>query len=41
MAGQISGLIGEVNTCKEIIDSLINAGIHRLEKLSSLKGGDN
>lgn len=41
MAGQISGLIDEVKTCKEIIDSIVNTGIRRLEELSSLKGGDN
>lgn len=41
MAGQISGLINEIKTCKEIIDSIINTGKNRLEELSSSEGGDN
>lgn len=41
MAGQISGLIKEVESCKFILDSIINDGIKKLDYLSSLQGGDN
>ena len=41
MAGQISGLIDGIESCKDIIDSIVNTGINRLGELSSLKGGDN
>ena len=41
MAGQISGLINEIQSCHDIIGSMVEQGNRVLEKLSSLKGGDN
>lgn len=40
MAGQISGLIGEVKTCEAIISDIVNIGSETLDRLSSLKGGN-
>ena len=42
MAGQISGLIGDVKSCKEIIEDLVFGSQKAIERLSSLiGGGDN
>ena len=41
MAGQISGLIDEIKSCEDIIESIINQGGKILHELSSPKGGDN
>ena len=41
MAGQISGLIDEIESCEDIINSIIQGGVNLSEQLSSLKGGDN
>jgi enoyl-[acyl-carrier protein] reductase II len=40
MAGQISGLIDEVKSCEDIIESIIREGADIIDRLSSLKGGD-
>ena len=40
MAGQISGLINEIESCKNIIESIVNQGANVLDELSSLKAGD-
>lgn len=39
MAGQISGLIGEIKTCKVIISDIVKMGSQTLDRLSALKGG--
>lgn len=39
MAGQISGLINEIESCKDIIGSIIGKGNKVIEDLSSLNGG--
>lgn len=39
MAGQISGLVGDIKPCKEIIDEIINEGKIHLERLNSIKRG--
>lgn len=41
MAGQISGLINEIESCKKIIESMVNMGVKTMDRLSLLKGGDN
>ncbi|HZK00450.1 MAG TPA: enoyl-[acyl-carrier-protein] reductase FabK [Tissierellaceae bacterium] len=40
MAGQISGLINEIQSCKNIIDSIVNQAGKVIDELSSLKGSD-
>lgn len=41
MAGQIAGLINDIKSCKEIINDIISVGNSTLNKLTSLRGGDN
>lgn len=40
MAGQISGLINEIQSCRNIIDSIVNQAGKVIDGLSSLKGSD-
>ena len=40
MAGQISGLINDVKTCKEIIEDIVNQSYSGISRLSSLEGGE-
>ncbi|HZJ99374.1 MAG TPA: enoyl-[acyl-carrier-protein] reductase FabK, partial [Tissierellaceae bacterium] len=40
MAGQISGLINEIQSCRNIIDSIVNQAAKVIDELSSLKGSD-
>ena len=41
MAGQISGLIREIKSCEDIIQSIIGKGSRVIDELSSLEGGDH
>lgn len=41
MAGQISGLIEEIDTCEDIIQSIVTDASNIIDRLSPLKGGDN
>ncbi len=40
MAGQISGLIEEIDTCEDIIQSIVTDASNIIDRLSPLKGGD-
>lgn len=40
MAGQISGLIGEIDTCEYIIQSIVRDAANIIDSLLPLKGGD-
>lgn len=37
MAGQISGLIDEVESCEDILKNMIDSAIHTLSRLDLLK----
>lgn len=41
MAGQISGLINDIKSCEEIIEDIINLSKITLDRLNSMKGGEN